>query len=144
MPRHRRPPSSELVGWSLAGVTLGFVVGIVLAEWLGPVRRPPRDEGEAEPPPHPRSRLGSGATAARVRQAIEAEESLRGVGLTVIGIAPGVVEVRGWVQDRAARTRLARLVRTVAGVDTLVNSILVRGEDDPPPSPTLHLSGRTA
>jgi len=132
VPRHRRPPSSELVGWSLAGVTLGFVVGIVLAEWLGPVRRPPRDEGEAEPPPHPRSRLGSGATAARVRQAIEAEESLRGVGLTVIGIA------------RAARTRLARLVRTVAGVDTLVNSILVRGEDDPPPSPTLHLSGRTA
>ena len=42
----------------------------------------------------------------------------------------GTVELRGWVTDRAARTLAARVARVVAGIDTVINSILVRGEDD--------------
>jgi hypothetical protein len=40
------------------------------------------------------------------------------------------VELRGWVTDRAARTLAARVACAVAGIDTVINSILVRGEDD--------------
>lgn len=142
MPRHH-PHLPELVGWSLLGLTLGAICGVVLAEWLAPRRR--RPAGEGRPSARRRDkRLSSGATASRVRRAILDDPRLADVAISVLGIAPGVVEIAGWVEDRATRTHLARLARSVSGVETLVNSILVRGEDDPPPSPSLQLSGRTA
>ncbi|MFL5447488.1 MAG: BON domain-containing protein, partial [Gemmatimonadales bacterium] len=40
------------------------------------------------------------------------------------------VELRGWVKDRGSRTLAARIARAVPGIDNVINSILVRGEDD--------------
>ena len=42
----------------------------------------------------------------------------------------GAVELRGWVKDRGSRTLAARIARAVPGIDNVINSILVRGEDD--------------
>jgi osmotically-inducible protein OsmY len=42
----------------------------------------------------------------------------------------GTVELRGWVTDRGASTLAARVACAVPGIDTVINSILVRGEDD--------------
>jgi hypothetical protein len=42
------------------------------------------------------------------------------------------VELRGWVPSRPVRAAAARIAGTVPGVDRVINSILVRGEDDRP------------
>ena len=42
----------------------------------------------------------------------------------------GVVELRGWVPSRAARTLAGRTALAVPGIESVINSILVRGEDD--------------
>jgi len=47
-----------------------------------------------------------------------------------MAVTRGTVELRGWVADRPARTLAARVACAVPGIDTVINSILVRGEDD--------------
>jgi hypothetical protein len=44
--------------------------------------------------------------------------------------------VSGWVDHRSQRTQAARTARQVNGVETLVNSLRVRGEDDRPLPPS--------
>ncbi|HUF35142.1 MAG TPA: BON domain-containing protein, partial [Gemmatimonadales bacterium] len=48
-------------------------------------------------------------------------------------VARGVVELRGWVPGRAARTLAGRTALAVPGIESVINSILVRGEDDQSP-----------
>jgi osmotically-inducible protein OsmY len=65
-----------------------------------------------------------------VETALGAEPRLAGCALEVVPISRSSVELRGWVGDRPARTLAARVAAAVAGVETVINSILVRGEDD--------------
>ncbi|HJP57023.1 MAG TPA: BON domain-containing protein, partial [Gemmatimonadales bacterium] len=48
----------------------------------------------------------------------------------VVALSRSAVELRGWVASRATRALAARVAGSVAGVDTVINNILVRGEDD--------------
>ena len=41
-----------------------------------------------------------------------------------------MVELHGWVPSRGLRARAARAVAAAPGIDTLVNCLLVHGEDD--------------
>jgi hypothetical protein len=50
--------------------------------------------------------------------------------LQVTLVSRGIVELHGWVRSRAERAQAARVACDVPGVDTVINSILVRGEDD--------------
>jgi hypothetical protein len=125
-----RPSSSELVAWSLVGLCLGLVAGFAIGGWLGPVhrRRGPVAAGDdtvAESTP-----LKAAAAERAVHRAIEQDLDLRGLGLTALGVGTGVVELHGWVPDRALRARAARLAARVAGIESLVNCLLVHGEDD--------------
>ena len=43
------------------------------------------------------------------------------------------MELRGWVPTRAARTLACRTALAVQGIESVINSILVRGEDDQSP-----------
>ena len=45
-------------------------------------------------------------------------------------MAAAAVELRGWVPTRAARALAARVACAVPGIERVINSILVRGEDD--------------
>jgi osmotically-inducible protein OsmY len=65
-----------------------------------------------------------------VEGALGAETRLSGCTLEVVPISRNSVELRGWVGDRAARTLAARVARAVPGIESVINSILVRGEDD--------------
>ncbi|MBK7348973.1 MAG: BON domain-containing protein [Gemmatimonadales bacterium] len=130
--RHRSS-ASELLAWMLVGTAVGVAAGFALGEWLGPVGRRPAaravPEGadlEAEPLPRP----GAAETTRRAQTALAQEPALRELELTPIAVSPGVVELHGWVPSRGLRARAARAVAAAPGIDTLVNCLLVHGEDD--------------
>jgi hypothetical protein len=130
----RHPSASELFAWTLVGAAIGIAAGFALGEWLGPVtldraRRglaPKREDGEGS------VRLKTAETAQVARLVLERDSELQGLGLKPLAVRPGVVELHGWVSSRAVRARAARIVAAADGIETLVNCILVRGEDDAP------------
>jgi hypothetical protein len=126
-----RPSSTELLAWTLVGLATGLVAGVAASAWLRP---DPDREDRPEPRPDPdRTRPLRVADASRVvQERLQADSSLQDLTFDVLAVGPGVIELHGWVGSRAERTRAARLAASVPGVTTLVNSLLVHGEDDYP------------
>lgn len=126
----------QIVIWATVGAAGGLVAGFVVAEWLGNVN-PPRVRRAArrmrEPPAH--QALSAAGAARATAAALAADPELRELGLQVTPVSTGTVELHGWVRTRPARARAARVARGVPGVDSVINSILVRGEDDRTHSP---------
>ena len=118
------------IGWLVAGLAAGLTTGVFLAAYVGPVSR--RRVGDLvrrlRTPPAPR--LSGSARVEAAKAALSADPQLAGLALQPITGSFGVVELHGWVPDRSARSRAARLVAAVAGVANVVNRLLVRGEDD--------------
>jgi osmotically-inducible protein OsmY len=50
--------------------------------------------------------------------------------IEAMAVARGVVELRGWVPTRAARTIAGRTALAAPGIESVINSLQVRGEDD--------------
>jgi hypothetical protein len=128
--RRDRLSGVQIFIWTTFGVGTGLVAGFVLSEWVGGVnrlrvRRAAHRLGLAGTARHTPA-----ASARAVETALGAEPRLTGCTLEVVTISRGSVELRGWVGDRAARTVAARVARAVDGIETVINSILVRGEDD--------------
>jgi BON domain-containing protein len=129
--RRKKPLSgTQILLWSTFGVGTGLVAGFVLGEWVGGVnqtrvRRVARSLGDSGVLHHT-----SAASARAVETALGTEPRLAGCTLEVVPISRSSVELRGWVRDRPARTLAARVAGAVPGVETVINSILVRGEDD--------------
>jgi hypothetical protein len=130
--RARTPLSAfQVVTWAAAGLAGGVVLGVALAEWLGDVnaprmRRAARRMRQPAPPPL----LSAAGTARAAAAALSAEPAFRELNLQVTLVSRGIVELHGWVRSRAERAQAARVACDVPGVDTVINSILVRGEDD--------------
>ena len=129
MSRKEKLSGGEVLGWTLAGLTSGLLGGIVLAAWLGRGnrRRLKRAINQWRPPAVPPRNI---ATPARSTQARLDASDLRQFRIEVIGVMPGVVELHGWVPSRSIRASAARIAGQVAGIERVVNCILVRGEDD--------------
>jgi hypothetical protein len=126
----KRLSGTQVFLWTTFGVGTGLVAGFALSEWVGGVnqtrvRRVAKSLGQTE-----RVHLSSAASARAVENALGAEARLAGCALEVVPISRRSVELRGWVGDRAARTLAARVAGAVPGVETVINSILVHGEDD--------------
>ncbi|HEU5171461.1 MAG TPA: BON domain-containing protein [Gemmatimonadales bacterium] len=120
----------QLVAWAALGVASGLAVGFMLGEWFGDVNAPRVRRAARRMRQPPRPPLSAAGAARAATAALAADPELRSLGLEATAIAAGTVELHGWVPSRAARTRAARLAGTVPGVESVVNSILVRGEDD--------------
>lgn len=139
----RQLGAGETVLLAVLGAGLGVAAGFAIGSWAGRVtrtrvasaaRRLARPlTGEAERAGTPRR---SGPLARAAHAALAADLQLAPLGLTCQPHGPAGLELHGWVPDRAIRTRAARLVRAVPGVETVVNCLLVRGEDDRDPLPT--------
>lgn len=129
--RRKKPLSgTQILLWSTFGVGTGLLAGLALGEWVGGVnqtrvRRVTKSLGYSGGLHHT-----SAASARAVETALGAEPRLANCALEVVPISRRSVELRGWVGDRAARTLAARVACAVRGVETVINSILVRGEDD--------------
>jgi hypothetical protein len=122
----------QVMLWTGLGVGAGLVAGFVLSEWVGGVssgrvRGVARRLREAAP-----TRLTTSASARAVLAALQAEPRLAGIPVDAMPVARGVVELRGWVPSRAARTVAGRAALAVPGIESVINSLLVRGEDDLP------------
>jgi hypothetical protein len=129
--RHdNRLSGSEIFMWTTFGMGAGLVAGFALSEWMGGVSSG-RVRGAAQ-----RLREGADArptTSASVRAveaALREEPRLGNLSLVAAPVARGVVEVRGWVPNRAARSLAGRVALAAPGIERVINSILVRGEDD--------------
>lgn len=121
---------TQIFLWTTIGVGTGLIAGFALSEWVGGVnptrfRRAARRLGQGLP-----ARSTPAAAARAVESAIQGEPRLAGFAIEVAAVSRGTVELRGWVTDRGSRALAARIARAVPGVDSVINSILVRGEDD--------------
>lgn len=130
MGRDNQLSGTQILLWTGIGVGTGLVAGFALSEWVGGVnpsrfRRAAQRLGQS-----PRTRISPADAARAVDAAIRAQPRLAGFSIEVMAVSRGTVELRGWVTDRGARTLAARVACAVPGIDTVINSILVRGEDD--------------
>lgn len=130
MRRDRDLSGTQILLWTTFGVGTGLLAGFALSEWMGGVTRPrmqrvARRLGQTAP-----VRLTPAASARAVDAALHAEPRLASFNIEVVPVSRGTVELRGWVTDRSARTLAARVACAVNGIETVINSILVRGEDD--------------
>ena len=128
----------EVLLWTTLGVGTGIVAGFALSEWVGGVSRARMGRVARqlrEPTP---TRLTVSASARAVTVALKAEKRLAGVDIDARPVSRGVVELGGWVPSRAVRTLACRTALAVPGIESVINSILVHGEDDQPPSGHSH------
>ena len=108
MRRHEGLSGIEIVLWTSLGVGTGLVAAVALSEWLGDVNRL-RMGRMAHRLRQPRpARLTSAAAARAVEAALQAEPRLAGIRIEALPVARGVVELRGWVPTRHARTCAGR------------------------------------
>jgi hypothetical protein len=77
----------------------------------------------------------AGRAARLARQSLRAHPALAPLDLRIVPVAPGTVELHGWVASRGLRTLALRVVRDTPTVDRVVNHLLVHGEDDQAPAP---------
>ena len=122
----------EVVLWAVLGAGAGLLASIALSEWVGEVnsgrvRRIAerlRDQGP--------TRMTAAASARAVQVALNAEPRLAGLPIEARAVSRGAVELRGWVPSRSMRTAAGRTALAVPGIESVINSLLVRGEDDRP------------
>ncbi len=130
MRQQQRLSGLQILLWSGLGLGAGLAVGFTLSEWIGDVNRV-RVRGVARRLREgPRARLTSSATGRAVEAALQAEARLADIPIEVMAVSRGVVELRGWVPTRAARAIAGRTALAAPGIESVINSLLVRGEDD--------------
>ncbi len=116
--------------WLVAGATLGVAAGLVIGAELAHIDRSSlrralrRFRTPTEPPVPP------GLPVRAAREALVSQPRLAGLSLQVLPVRPGTVELHGWVSSRDQRTLAVRTVRAIAGIENVIDCLLVRGEDD--------------
>jgi hypothetical protein len=121
---------AQIFLWTTLGVGTGLVAGFALSEWTGGINRPRMRRAAHRLSQGAPVRLSSAGSARAVEAALQGEARLSGFSIEVLPVNRGTVELRGWVTSRAERTLAARVACAVGGIETVINSILVRGEDD--------------
>jgi BON domain len=124
----------EVVLWTALGAGAGLVAAIALSEWVGDVNRARVRRMANRLREHEPARLTASASVRAVQVALNAEPRLSGLSIEARAAGRGAVELRGWVPSRSVRTWAGRTALAVPGIGSVINSLLVRGEDDRPSS----------
>lgn len=115
--------------WLVAGATLGVAAGLAIGAELAHVNRETVGRVVRRLRTRPGA-AGPGAAVRAAREALSSNPALAGHGLHVLPVRPGTVELHGWVSSRSERSLAMRTLRGVAGIDEVIDCLLVRGEDD--------------
>jgi hypothetical protein len=142
--RERQLSGTQVLWWTALGVGSGLAAGFALSEWVGGVNRTRVQHAAARLGRRAPAALTPAAAARAVTAAIGAEPRLAELTLRAVPGGRGAVELHGWVPTRAARALAARVARAVPGVDRIINSILVRGEDDRPSTDAEQITDQSA
>ena len=130
---HRKLSPSQVFGWTALGAATGLVAGLLLAEWVGDVTVPRVKRTLARVTAPGRTELlGTSAVEHAAERGLRSVIGIDASGLMAVGVRRGVVELHGWVNDRAERRRAVAAVREIDGIEAVRDRILVRGEDDAP------------
>lgn len=140
--KRERLSTAESLGWSLASFGAGLFGGLWAGAWIGRVTRG-RLAADVRALRSPAGRT-TVALAGAVQEALASDPTLSAHNLRCLAVSGRRVELLGWVPDRPSRARAFRLATNVPGLENVINSILVHGEDDLPTPPTLTLEGRSA
>lgn len=141
----RSERQGEWVTWAAMGLGVGLLAGFALAEVVGSVdrervRRAVRRFG-SDPLPAP---LSTAATAREAARALAASAPLAELEIEIRALAPGQVELLGWVPDRRRRALAERAVAAIDGITDVVNRLLVQAEDSAEPVADLSLADQSA
>ena len=141
----RSERQGEWVTWAAMGLGVGLLAGFALAEAVGSVdrervQRAVRRLG-AERDPAPLSTAASARAAAR---ALARSAPLADLEIEIRALAPGRVELLGWVPDRRRRALAERAVTAIDGITGVVNRLLVDQEDADQPTTELSLADQSA
>jgi hypothetical protein len=115
-----------------AGFGVGLLAGLVAGEWLGDVdaARVKRAVHRLRPPAGPADTAGIERT---VRNALDAEAGTRYLKARPHVLGQKLLELVGRVPNPAARERAAAVARAAAPGFTVINRLLVEGQDIPTP-----------
>jgi osmotically-inducible protein OsmY len=122
----------EVVWWTALGVGSGLLAAVALSGWVGEVNRSRVRRVAGRLRESAPTRLTASASVRAVEVALRADPRLAGLAIEARAVSRGAVELRGWVPSRSVRTAAGRSALAVPGIDSVINSILVRGEDDRP------------
>jgi len=130
VPHDDQLSGGEVLLWTALGIGGGLVAAMALSEWVGEVnparvRRAADRLRESGP-----TRLTASASVRAVEVALKADPRLAGLSIEARAVSRGAVELRGWVPSRSVRTAAGRIALAVPGIESVINRILVRGEDD--------------
>jgi osmotically-inducible protein OsmY len=122
----------DVMWWAALGVGSGLLAAIALSEWVGDVNRGRVQRVADRLRETGPTRLTASASVRAVEVALRAEPRLAELTIEARAVSRGAVELRGWVPSRSLRTTAGRTALAVPGIESVINSILVRGEDDRP------------
>ena len=130
--RLRRGSRTSVGPWALLGFGAGIAAGFVLGEMVGGggTARVGRLVGSLKRTAKSGTRSDRAVTILAV---LEAEPELAGLRFSLVPAGRHGFELRGWVPNRSARARASRLAQAASGGLSMVNRLLVRGEDDAHP-----------
>jgi osmotically-inducible protein OsmY len=139
-----RLSAGQVLLWTTLGMGAGLVAGFALSEWVGGVsptrmRRAADRFGRASP-----ARLTAAAAVRAAQTALLAEPRLAGLTIEVMPVARAAVELRGWVPSRIMRALAGRTVLAASGIESVINSLQVRGEDDEARADDKHATDQSA
>jgi hypothetical protein len=120
--------SDSLLGPALVGLALGATVGFMVGELFGPRAERHLVAPSSDAAHSPRRTMAELVAAALT--ALSEDRELSRLSLEVIPVSRQVVELHGWVPTRLLRTRALRVAAAAVGAQSVVNRLLVRGEDD--------------
>jgi hypothetical protein len=121
-----------MVWWTTLGIGTGLAAGFALSEWVGGMNRSRVQRAAARITRPAPVTVTPAAGARAVEAALLANPLLAPLGLRATPGGRGTVELHGWVPSRASRAVAGRTALAVPGIERVINSILVRGEDDRP------------
>ena len=108
----------------MLALAFGAVAGYVASELWGPLA------SRVAPPRRVSAARSMAALVHDAQAALAADPQLGQLVIDVLPVSRQRVELHGWVPARTLRARAHRVACEAVGADAIVNSILVRGEDD--------------